>query len=122
MRVVLCALFLGLASAPVPVQAEDTASDTSMVALAGPSVVLSSSISINLPLTAADPAGRQAEEDARRRDLYQRSVRECELLLDSIAASCVVTAISVSTQVNSNPGQADYLYATSNITMNVALK
>jgi len=31
-------------------------------------------------------------------------------------------SVSVSTQINSNPGQADYLYASANIAMQVELK
>jgi hypothetical protein len=101
-------------------RAEDIAATTGTGAASG--IMVNSSISLNLPLLAADPAARQAEEEGHRRDLYQRAIRECAVLLDSIASSCTITSVSVSTQVNSNPGQADYLYATANIAMQVALK
>lgn len=102
------------------------AEDVAMATIGGPTVasgvMINSSISLNLPLAGADRAARQAEEDGYRRDLYARSAAECQVLLDSIAKSCVVTSINVSTQVNSNPGQPDYLYVSSNITMQIDLK
>ena len=101
--------------APLAHAQEDT-----MPAAAG--IMFNTSISLNLPLTATDRAARQAEEDGYRRDLYARSVGECRVLLDSIAKSCTITSISVSTQTNSNPGQPDYLYASSSIAMQVELK
>lgn len=103
--------------APIALAQEET-----MAAATAPGVAFNTSISLNLPLTATDPAARKAEEDGYRRDLYARSVAECQLLLDSIAKSCTITGISVSTQTNSNPGQPDYLYASSNIAMQVELK
>jgi hypothetical protein len=101
------------------------AQDTAGSDLAGGSpggIMFNTSISLNLPLTAPDRAGRLAEEEGHRKDLYDRSVRECAILLESIASACTITGISVSSQINSNPGQADYLYVSSNIVMQVALK
>ena len=98
------------------------AQDDTMSAAASPGIMFSSSISLNMPLAGADPAARWVEEDGHRRDLYARSVGECQVLLDSIAKSCVITSISISTQINSNPGQPDYLYLSANIAMQVALK
>ena len=103
--------------APLAHAQEDT-----MPAAAAAGIMFNTSISLNLPLTATDRAARQAEEDGYRRDLYARSVGECRVLLDSIAKSCTITSISVSTQTNTNPGQPDYLYASSNIAMQVELK
>jgi hypothetical protein len=100
------------------------AQETATLAGAGDSagIMFNTSISLNLPLLAGDRAGRLVEEEAHRKDLYTRSVRECAILLESIATSCSITGISVSSQINSNPGQADYLYVSSNIAMKVALK
>jgi hypothetical protein len=121
MRLAPMLLTLGLALTAGPTLAQDEAGDTStMAGVAG--IMFNTSISLNLPLTATDRAGKQAEEDGFRRDLYARSVQECALLLDSIAKTCTVTSVSVSTQVNSNPGQPDYLYLSSNIAMQVELK
>ncbi|OYW52233.1 MAG: hypothetical protein B7Z10_06840 [Rhodobacterales bacterium 32-66-7] len=85
-------------------------------------VMFNTSFSINAPMTAVDAAGKTAEEDAYRASLYTRSAAECELLLASVAATCVVTSVNVSTQISATPGQPDYLYASSNVTMTVELK
>ena len=98
-------------------EAQETAS-----ASGAAGILFNTSISLNLPLTAPDRAGRLAEEEGHRKNLYQRSVRECAILLDSIASACAITGITVSSQINSTPGQADYLYVSSNITMQVELK
>lgn len=118
MRLSAVTLILGLL--PGLALAEDAAL---MTAPASPSgIMFNSSISLNLPLLAPDRAGKQAEEDRHRSDLYQRAVRECAVLLESIAKACTVTSVNVSTQVNSTPGQADYLYASASVAMQVELK
>lgn len=112
-------LLLALTLAVAPANAQETA------AAAGGSsagILFNTSISLNLPLLAADRAGRQAEEEAHRKELYARSVRECAILLDSIASACTITGINLSSQTNSTPGQADYLYVSSSISMQVELK
>jgi hypothetical protein len=115
---VILAAFLPAAS-----YAQETAlaEDGSSV-LPASGIMFNTSISVNVPLTASDRAAKQAEEDAYRKDLYARSVNECVALMETIATRCDVTSVNVSTQVNSSPGQPDYLYATSNITMQVELK
>ena len=85
-------------------------------------IYFSTSISVNAPLSAADATAKEAEEDTYRQRLYVRAVKECEGLLATIAKSCVITNVSVSTQVNASPGQPDYLYGTANISMTVDLK
>lgn len=82
----------------------------------------STSISINAPMTATDAVGKEAEEDAYRQRLYVRAVKECEGLLATIAKTCEITNVSVSTQVSASPGQPDYLYGSANISMTVELK
>lgn len=121
MRTMVLILTLALGSGFA--RAEDVASTMSTSpAVATSGIFVNSSISLNLPLVGADRAARQAEEDAYRRDLYSRSISECQVLLDSIAKGCTVTSINVSTQINSNPGQPEYLYVSSNITMQIELK
>jgi hypothetical protein len=109
--VLLLTTFLAL-----PAHADDR------VAGATAGIMFNTSISVNAPLVATDPAARIAEETAYRQSLYRRSAGECDELLATIASSCVITAVNVSTQINSNPGQPDYLYATANISMTVELK
>jgi len=120
MRLALPVLSTALLLCTPLARAQDSA--TALPGGAGAGIMFNTSISLNLPLVGSDRAARQAEEDAHRRDLYARSVDECRVLLDSIAKSCVITGISVSTQTNSNPGQPDYLYVSSNIAMQVELK
>ena len=110
---------LGLVFAPLSALAQDT---TALVPAASGGVSFSTSISLNLPLMAPDQAGKLAEEELRRRDLYARAVGECAVLLESVAKSCTITSINVSSQTNSNPGQPDYLYASASISMQVELK
>jgi hypothetical protein len=119
MRPLLFILPVALGLSVAMAEAEDTAA-TAGGGSAG--IMFNTSISLNLPLLAADRAGTLAEEEVHRKDLYTRSVRECAILLESIAAACTITGISVSSQINSNPGQADYLYVSSNISMQVELK
>lgn len=114
---------LGLSLALMAVPLASLAQDRTTGEPAVPAgIMFNTSISLNLPLMAADQVGKLAEEEARRKELYARSVRECEILLESIAASCTITGINVSTQTNISPGQPDYLYASSNIAMQVDLK
>lgn len=117
----LTTLALGISLITGLARADDVDADAAMAAGAS-GIAINTSLSLNLPMTGADPAARQAEEDATRRDLYARSVKECGLLLESVAKTCAITAINISTQVNSNPGQPDFLYVSANITMQVDLK
>jgi hypothetical protein len=121
MRLALPALSAALLLCAASARAQDTATPADLGANAA-GIMFNTSISLNLPLVGTDRAARQAEEDSYRRDLYARSVDECRVLLDSIAKSCTITSVNVSTQTNSNPGQPDYLYVSSNITMQVELK
>jgi hypothetical protein len=98
------------------------AQETAVANIGAAGVAFNTSISVNLPLTATDGAAKLAEEEGHRKDLYARSVRECAILLESIAKTCAITGVSVSSQLNSNPGQPDYLYVSANITMQVELK
>jgi hypothetical protein len=106
---------------PVAASAQETAAaaDGGM-GVAG--IMFNTSIGVNVYMASSDPEASQVEEDGYRRSLYQRSINECAILLESVAKACEVTSVSISTQINSNPGQPDYLYATSNITMQVELK
>lgn len=104
----------------LPALAQDQTGDYFADQMGG--VMFNTSFSINAPMTATDAAGKIAEEDAYRSSLYARSSAECDLLLTTIAATCVVTSVNVSTQVSASPGQPDYLYASSNVTMTVELK
>jgi hypothetical protein len=107
---------------PLPALAQDTATEVAVGDALPVGVYFNSSISLNVPLTGTDLESKMAEEDAYRQSLYARAVKECAGLMEAIAKSCTITAVNVSTQVNANPGQPDYLYATASITMTVELK
>ncbi len=117
MRSAIILLSMLIAAPALAQEATDT-----MAAGMPPGIMISTSIGINAPLAATDRAGKTAEEDAYRQSLYARSVAECDALLASIAKTCVVTSVNVSTQLNASPGQPDFLYASSSITMQVELK
>jgi len=119
MRRVVPLLPLALALA-LPALAQDSPDPAAAGALSG--IVFNTSFSVNLPLTATDPAGKLAEEDGHRSALYIRSVEECALLLATIARTCAVTGVGVTSQVNSGPGQPDFLYISANVTMDVELR
>jgi len=111
---------LALTVMTLPAMAQDGTGEVFFDEMGG--VMFNTSFSINAPMTATDLAGKTAEEDAYRASLYARSSAECELILATIAATCVVTSVNVSTQISATPGQPDYLYASSNVTMTVELK
>lgn len=122
MRLAIPLLILGAALGPGPSLAEDTTTMSNSGLAPGGGFLFNTTLSLNRPLTTVDPIARAAEELDYRRDLYQRSVGECALLLETVAAQCEITGVNVSTQINSNPGQPDYLYASSTINMQVELK
>ncbi|NJM83546.1 MAG: hypothetical protein HC844_14665 [Tabrizicola sp.] len=67
------------------------------------SLSINTSFSINAPMVASDPEGIAAEDKAYREEMYRRSVTECDILLASLAKSCSIVSVSVTTQVNRNP-------------------
>lgn len=111
---------LALSAMTLPALAQEEGGDFFAGEMSG--VMFNTSFSINAPMTALDVAGKTAEEDAYRASLYARSNAECELILATIAGTCVITSVNVSTQVSASPGQPDYLYASANVTMQVELK
>jgi ABC-type transport system substrate-binding protein len=113
------ALLSAVALLTVPAHAEDTARLS--IAAPGP-VNVNISYTINAPLTASTPEAATAEDREYRKALYRRAAGECEDLLATIAASCQITNIGVSSQVNRYPGQPATIYVSTNVTMQIALK
>ena len=116
MRLALTAAFVFTASTCL---AQDAPSGD--VALPG-GVTVNTSYNISLPMTAKTPADETAEEQQYRKQMYALSAKECADLLASIAASCSLTTISVSTQITRQPGLAAQMYATGNVTLLVEMK
>jgi hypothetical protein len=90
-------------------------------ALAG-GVSVSTSYNISAPMTSAGVKDQDAEDRAYRAQMYKKSAAECADLLATIAESCTITGITVSTQINRSPGVPDSMYATGSVTMQVELK
>jgi hypothetical protein len=101
--------------------AQDTAPDESQAILPG-GIAISTSYSLNGPMLAKTPQGSALEEQGYRKSLYQQSAKECADLLDTIATTCTVTNISVSTQITRQTGMTDQIYASGSVTLQVELK
>ena len=85
-------------------------------------IAISTSYSISGPMLAKTPKDNVEEEQGYRKSLYQQSAKECADLLDTIAKSCTITNISVSTQITRQAGMADQIYASGSVTLQVELK
>ncbi len=71
---------------------------------ANPTVNVSVSFNSHLPITLTDDdALAELQTEARKR-VYGKAARDCAFLIDSIAASCRLTGINVSTQVQHQSG------------------
>jgi hypothetical protein len=115
MRMMLAAT-LALAVGPV---VADTAAEPAPVP---GSVQVTTTYSITVPLASSDPKASDAEDRAYRRRMYERSSAECADLLATVAKSCEILNVAISTSVTVAPGQANGLYATSSVTMQVAFR
>lgn len=97
---------------------EEAATDPSMIG----GVAINTSYNFSGPMVAKTADESAAEEQAYRKQMYALSAKECDDLLATIATTCTVASISVSTQVSRSPGMADQMYATGNVTLQVELK
>ena len=89
---------------------------------AGQTIQASASYSMTVMVAADDDAAMAGQEQKIKRSLYERAARECGDLLATIALSCSITNINVSTQINRNYGQPPQIYANANVAMQVTLK
>ena len=62
------------------------------------------------------------QEKSLKRAMYERAARECDDLRATIALTCSISGINVSTQINRNYGQPPTIYVNSSVTMQVTLK
>lgn len=69
-----------------------------------PTVNVSVSFNSHLPITRTDDDALTALQTAARKRVYGMAARECAFLIDSIAASCRLTGINVSTQIQHQSG------------------
>lgn len=91
-------------------------------AIPGGPVSVNISYAVNENLVPSDPAALAKLDADHRAAMLKRASGECATLLATIATDCAVTAISISTQVNSYPGQPPTLYVNSNVTLQITLK
>jgi hypothetical protein len=95
---------------------------------AGPALAAGQPIQVNSSFNAqifvAGETEQQIQEQERtlKQSLYQRAIGECELLQASIALSCRITNIGVSTQLNRGHGNPPTFYINANVNMEVTLK
>lgn len=89
---------------------------------AGAPIWVNNSYSMQIPADTETDARITDQEKSLKRSMYERAARECEDLKATIALSCQVTNINVSTQINRNPGAPSQLYVTANVQMQVTLK
>ena len=85
-------------------------------------VTVNTAYSTSAPMAAKTAAEEAVEDQQYRTQMYVLSAKECADLLASIAASCSITNISVSTQITRQPGVANQIYATGNVSMLIEMK
>lgn len=107
----IAAALLGLQQLlPAAAQAEDS------------TVQISASYNVQAPIAGTTESDLVAQEHRLKRAMYERGARECAELLATIARSCAITGINVSTQINQTYGQPQTIYLNSNVNMQVTLK
>ena len=85
-------------------------------------IQVSASFSAQVLATSENEALLATQERTLKRSMYERSARECEDLRATIAISCTIANMNVSTQINRSYGQPPTLYVNSSVTMQVTLK
>jgi hypothetical protein len=85
-------------------------------------VSVNTSYNFSGPMVAKTVEEAAAEDQSYRKQMYALSAKECSDLLATIATTCEVANISVSTQISRSPGMADQMYATGSVTLQVELK
>ncbi|MGH6907268.1 MAG: hypothetical protein ACREDX_05350 [Aestuariivirga sp.] len=88
----------------------------------GAAIQTNASFSAQVVATADNDAEISQQEKGLKRAMYERAAREYDNLRTSIAISCSITGINVSTQINRNYGQPPNIYVNSSVTMQVTLK
>ena len=95
---------------------------TSPALAAGPTIYTNTSYSLQVPAEAEADNRITGQEKTLKRSMYDRAARECEDLKATIAQTCQVTSITVSTQVTRTPGTPSQLYVSASVQMQVTLK
>jgi hypothetical protein len=98
------------------------AGETITAAAIGETIQVNSSFNAQIFVANETEPQIQDQERGLKQSMYERAVGECELLRASIARSCRMTSISVSTQFNRSPGNPATFYINANVSMEVTLK
>ncbi len=88
----------------------------------GQAVQANASFSAQIVAASDNDAEITQQEKNLKRAMYERAARECADIMASVAISCSITGINVSTQINRNYGQPPTIYVNSSVTMQVTLK
>lgn len=86
-----------------------------------PTISVNASYSLQVPAT-GDENAVSAQEKALKRSMYERAARECDDLKATIALTCQITSIGVSTQLNRNLGSPPQIYVSANVQMQITAK
>lgn len=89
---------------------------------AGQAFSVNTSYSLQMPVTGDTDVAATDQERSLKRSLYERAARECEDLKATIALTCQITSINVSTQINRHAGSPPQLYVSSNVQMQITAK
>ena len=88
-----------------------------------PTVNVSVSFNSHLPITRTDDDALAELQTAARKRVYGMAARECIFLMESIAASCRLTGINVSTQIqHPNGNNPPMLYLNGSAQFAITLK
>jgi len=88
-----------------------------------PTVNVSVSFNSHLPITLTDDDALTGLQTAARKRIYGMAARECTFLLESIAASCRLSGINVSTQIqHRNGNNPPMLYVNGSAQFAITLK
>ena len=85
-------------------------------------IQVSASFSAQVLALGENEALLATQERTLKRSMYERAARECEDLRATIALSCPIANVNVSTQINRTYGQPPTLYVNSSVSMQVTLK
>lgn len=85
-------------------------------------IQVSASFSAQVLASSENEALLATQERTLKRSMYERAARECDDLRATIALTCAITNMNVSTQINRGYGQPPTLYVNSSVTMQVTLK
>jgi hypothetical protein len=87
-----------------------------------PAISVNTSYSLQVPAEGETDARIAEKEKTLKRSVYERTARECDDLKATIALTCQITNISVSTQITRYPGSPAQLYVSANVQMQITMK